>query len=367
MSREPSNTETELRLRQQQLSLEFDASFPSEKHCVEAIFSMICPDSSILCRNCGSKTNQRDFGSRYLVCRACRSKSWFTSGTCFERVRKLRAWFKAIWLFEKRVDLNSASLAELLEVSTSTSWKIIQTLQIVILGCMDHEKSSLYESFLFLAAVCKRSRETPAGAHPKAEQEVFDEEELKGSHSESSELQTAIDKFPEFNDAEHTDCSLSGETVQHFGESGTKDLVLSLLRNGNKSFDQLIDESGKEVPQLSVILLIMRLSGLVDRSFGDVYSLTDKGRIAVIGSRQPDAAELKAASAAVQSIKQIFHGISRKYLELYLANHWFKLDHIHWSSGALLAACLKHGKVGIARIMEHVTPRCLPACLSISV
>jgi len=49
------------------------------------------------------------------------------------------------------------------------------------------------------------------------------------------------------------------------------------------------------------------------------------------------------------------HGISRKYLQKYLAGHWCHRDRHSWGAGSLLLACLRSGPVSCRQILEYVS------------
>ena len=55
-------------------------------------------------------------------------------------------------------------------------------------------------------------------------------------------------------------------------------------------------------------------------------------------------------------IRVDYHGISRKYVQNYLAAYWCYKDRIYWPVGALLKACLKYRSISSNEIIDYVSP-----------
>jgi hypothetical protein len=63
----------------------------------------------------------------------------------------------------------------------------------------------------------------------------------------------------------------------------------------------------------------------------------------------------KTIISVIEIISSIFGGISRKYLQLYLATHWCQAQ-AKQAPGWLVKECLRHGPITYAQILAYVTP-----------
>ena len=61
-------------------------------------------------------------------------------------------------------------------------------------------------------------------------------------------------------------------------------------------------------------------------------------------------------SAFLKLASSHWRGISRRFLQKYLALFWCHIDRMTWHGGALLEACLRFGKVSRHQLRNYVTP-----------
>lgn len=91
---------------------------------------------------------------------------------------------------------------------------------------------------------------------------------------------------------------------------------------------------------------------LIQRHGGDYYTRKQK----------PPAVEIPKSSLNanvrdfIEYIKNIYHGISRKCLHLYLALFWSKNYRVRWNRSALAKACRKHPRITGKQVLSFVTP-----------
>ena len=149
---------------------EFNELFPKDKDCLEELYRRI-DASSISKRHCCQNTNvQKQDGRRSIKCTSCGQKTWLTAGTFFHRIKRPKAWLGAIWLMEHGLILSSSRFHKLAGIAQSSALQIFKKIAMVIQSHMDEEALSI-DSSCFGPVFCKRSRETPAREHPRAEQE----------------------------------------------------------------------------------------------------------------------------------------------------------------------------------------------------
>ena len=94
-------------------------------------------------------------------------------------------------------------------------------------------------------------------------------------------------------------------------------------------------------------LVMLELAGLVTQLPGQWFKRNTLKRTNedTSGNGQTMAGEgvedinSSTIAAAISFIRSTYHGVSRKYLQLYLAAFWYHTDKKYWHEGALLEAC----------------------------
>lgn len=307
--------------------------FPTEEDCWEEVFKRLYPDG-IRCKFCNGNRFEYRNNNRAVKCLDCREKTWLTSGTFFHRVKSVGAWMMAIRFVEEGVILNSKELEALGQVAQSSALNILKKINLVILGMMENKSETCHSGEL-IAVFCKRSRETPRRKHPLCEQEEFEKEE--------EEEQTSF-----FDTDKHNEAGLSEDDKR----------VLDLLKNQSMSVQKLANELDFSVGQLSAVLMVLEINGLVQRCTGDRYQL-----VANLESTRQKSNQEKEESTInllvghfTSFVRQNCHGISRKYLQLYLAAHWFMYRKKQLKKGNLLKSCLGFGQITDKQILMYTTP-----------
>lgn len=63
-----------------------------------------------------------------------------------------------------------------------------------------------------------------------------------------------------------------------------------------------------------------------------------------------------AIASAISFIRKYFHGVSNKYLQLYIAAFWCQTDRETWKKGSVLKACLKQRPISYAQLLHYQAP-----------
>lgn len=248
----------------------FRKAVRSDGAAADMIFRSLRADGRIKC-SCSKPKIKRKRGTRFYVCLGCKSKYWFTSGTLFEGACRLRAWLAAVWFKERGVAISSSALAVLLDIAQSTALNIQKKVSLVIYRQMDDD-APVFSIARLLAAIIKRSKDSPASCHPRVEVEL-----TKSASTAASDIDPA---------------AIDLDTAAH--DYDTQVLPLSV--------------SG---PLANQILYFLR---------------------------------------------QFFHGVSRKYLQLYVVAFCCHRASSRWEKNSILRACLKHPPISYEQLLEFSSP-----------
>ncbi len=353
----------------------FNTEFPTEEDCLEELYRRAAQEHLLKCRNCGNADILKNYGERVINCRQCKKETWLTAGTFFNRIKHARPWVAAIWLMEHGISLSSSKFQKLVGIAYSSALNIFKKLTTVIQGQMG-EDGLVVPSSLFSILFCKRSRETPARAHPIAEERI--ERKLlddgvanKLSASEdlaaaSSTLVTSIVKFASdpnsLSKAPEATNSDIEETTHAGGLYGSEKEVYDLLSTQPVQFDIICDRTGMPASKVSSALTMLELAGVVIRVAGDRYVRNvskpsgQKTAVQSSGCTVSTAETTMNVAAVINFVRRNFQGISRKYLQNYLAAYWCTVDKTRWSLGSLLQACLRSDPISYDEILDYVSP-----------
>ncbi|MBX9940674.1 MAG: hypothetical protein K2Y32_15550 [Candidatus Obscuribacterales bacterium] len=326
---------------------DFEICFPDEKTCWLWLFEEFQRRRLLFCRLCGSFEVSERNEKRSLYCISCKKTCSITAKTFFHRVRKLRAWIGALWLFDHRAFVNSATISQFVGVSPSSALHISRS----IMAALDRQAwgndfhSIEIGTVHFLDTFRKRSLVTPRWQSPRDEE--FYEQALSAfSQDDKSDVgdSTTDSKSEEViciplaeersqTDEDHQSRTLSEQESQ----------ILALLEGGALSLDQLLAETGIEPEQLNAIITELELDELIVTLAGGRIQLrtpepekgpregapTDAEGCLYFdcqycqASSEADGKNLAMVKILLSSFKGfvygLFGGISRKTMQYYLA------------------------------------------------
>lgn len=312
---------------------EFRARFKTEEDGFEEIFRRLNEENPVSCHHCGSVDLTHEYGSRVVHCNACGKPTWFTAGTFFERIRSALLWLLTIFLTEKGIVISAAELARQAGVASSTAQVTLKKILFVAQVKMGSVSTKEMYSSEFISVICKRSRETPAGAHPRNEEDEME----KRANKEKT-------RFQPFEGADD-DIPIELNTLQKE--------IYELLSEEPIHVDLLCAKTGRPAGDISAGTVLLELSGLAKYKPGDWWvrhSPKKKKKLA------EDKARQSVACTIMSFISETFHGISRKYLQFYLAAYWCKTDQETWQSTSLLKECCRFGAIAYQVILRYISP-----------
>lgn len=337
---------------------QFKSKFTSEEDCVEEIYKYLIPEDGFNCNHCSSNRITKEYGARHAKCKSCSRNSWITADSFFCRTRRLLPWLLFIWMLDHGITLNSMELSDLSGLATSSSQHIIKKVSFVLKEMMKRETRSRAHSSKFIHVITKRSRETPAREHPRAE--------IKGLHQKKKiassfkcKCTTSISINTQSKNPQKEQHSTS--TANNQSELESKDIeneILETLSQKPAHIDSICQRIGLSISDLISSLTIMEVAGKIKNTGRDYYQLSENHRIA--HKRQNSPISKFSLKKTRLFIKSVFQGVSRKYLQLYLATFWYKTKmKILNSQKNLLELCVNHGDISHRTIYSYVSPQFL--------
>jgi DprA winged helix domain len=354
--------ETEESYRKRVLS-NFGALYPDDELSTVALAERHGGDT-LRCRHCSSKNVEKDDGGRFIKCMECWKKTWLTAGTFFEYVKRPRAWLAAIWLREHGVFMSASEFHKLFGIALSSALNIFKKLGMVIDHDMNQDVLAI-SSRIFRQAIGKRSRLTPAREHPIAEQDECEKEE----NGESGDCRSASGSSASeslSSSGGQSRCqqpcqsqSAAADVVDVDETTGLDKKIYDLLSREPVDFAALCQRTSTLASELLPTITMLQLKGLVMQVSGNKYVRAEPVRKApaIHSLSSLSAAQTKKiVDSVVEFIRGKFHGISRKYLQLFLAEYWCYMDRGRWRPGMLLSACQQFDRVSDKDVLEYESP-----------
>ncbi len=333
--------------------IHFCKRYPDERSCSVFTRKHFSKDEKFDCSLCGFQNHVSNFESRTFKCVNCKKKIWILSGTFFERVRRFLPWLAAIWFIEDGVVISAAEFARLVGVATSTALAIFKKLSVVIESKMQKDFQEI-PSVMFVKTFFRRSRVTPAGKHPR-------EEENAAVRESGRKSQRTLHAVPPPRKDRCPRAVLSRKEVELLDSLiGEKEkCILSILSDRPTSFDNLCAQTDLSVSQISAALINMELFEMIKRLPGDNYvsgAFADQTPSQSLQSDSPYRVKESIAARFIDFIARHYGGISRKYLQNYVSLFWAYEDKKRWKKGTILHACVGFREVTDDDLLFYVTP-----------
>lgn len=324
-----------------------DRVYPTEQACFSEVWRRIRPSKR--CQFCGSAKLKLKSGNRIGNCGKCGKKFRMTAGTVFERMRKARPYLVAIHLCEKGVPFSARLLERVCCIAYATALHIFKKIMGAVLMAMK-ERCVLVSSFEFDLAICKRSIETPAHKHPVSEKEQAIDASLLNAASIEEAFADRISVF-KTESAEDSRSSKDGAANGEITRSPERQ-IYELLSTEPQSIDELIAVSGLEPKVVIATVSVLELT--------DLALIVSGNRVVLSAERvRAQLSELDSQTHAqirqvVWFIKNFFHGVSRRYIQIYLAAYWCLLDRVRWANGAVFEQCCKTASIDLKNFVSPV-------------
>lgn len=340
----PDQTEQDIGL----LYCQFEREFPSKKDCLEELFKLARIE--IKCRFCREGDLVLSREGRVGKCRSCKRSTWFAAGTCLAHLKRPDARLFALWLMQKGVLATSLVFSRVLGLSQSSAHAILAWVRFAVQNYLP-EDAPLVHSSAFVDVFWKRSRETPAREHPAAEQ---DEVERNSALAENDDG-PLIEHRDKFNvggaPADDSDPEDATKVPPGFFESIVlehQEAIYSLISDTPVYFETLLSRSGVAIGAFSASITILELQGKIVSLPGNMIARKVQKKVPA-----PGRVSRAAVEAFLELIRTRFKGISRKYLQGYLAAQWCSLARDQWSCQESWQACLRSLPANAWRQMRY--------------
>ena len=331
---------------------------PTDEDCMEELIITVRANDPATC-GCGSRSFQRKYGEREGKCKKCRKWKWFLSEYEFFRgLKKPRLYLLLLRVLSKGLVFNKSQLAKASEVYYSTSWNLLSKLAAALLVSLtDAEDLTEIDSAVFAAVFMRRSSETPAQKAPIFEQQAFEEAESgPGSDAETDDV---VDDSNQPNNPVEDERLAQLTPLQQavFELIGAIPVTFESLK---KSLDDSSNDSfSASVSSLLSALTVLELSGLIVCLAGDRYVRADQSSGTAKPASKPikRQASIDVAASAIEFIRATYGGVSRKYLQYYIAdfcrvvNH--RLEKALFSATNIISAT---AEIGFGEVRAYVSP-----------
>lgn len=357
---------------------QFTAQVPTDLEALEEICKRLHDAGAVRCRYCGNATVWRNYGQRTAKCQRCYKTFSVTAGTFFDHMKSPRAWLAGIFLTGNGVTISSSAFHKLTGFPQSSAHELLTKIRMAIQFQMPDNVATVHTRF-FIEIFSRRSRQTPAGAHPRGEQDEIDKRTMEngtvaecgaeaGAYQKDKDSVAACLSLPELLDdgveERQMPSGFNSEAVEDaltLRLSPQDEQIHDLLLEQDLQFDELMDRTGMLAREISASLSMLELAGLVRRLPGDVYTRGAPERCDGAAAKTVTAEALprqivQAIADFEQLAKRIFHGISRRLVQPYLAAFWCHVRAARWSTETLFSACIGAGPIYYRDILAYVSP-----------
>lgn len=321
---------------------EFRKTYPDETSLAHVINDLYKMGNLRSCTSCESEDVQILKDGRLIKCQACFTERWLTSGTFFHGAKKLFPWMLDIYLKANGIFLASSRFHKLVGVAQSTALLISKKIATVIKATYEDEDPEISTSF-FLELYFRRSAESIAQQHPRSEQAAVEAEGQTKSEDE------------------HTTTSETNSAPSEDKESEMSDIQKEVFDNISTvpiSGDELTEKLSHRSPgEVFAALTILEIAGLVERMSGDNYVRIKKASNPRTMRSDLMTDETESSFDMIKDfVTTLFHGVSRKHIEKYIAKFWCLIERKRWHGDELLHACAAFRQITDEEITASVTP-----------
>lgn len=346
----------------QAIKAQVDLVAPTDAIAMDILYDLSLQLAPKKCA-CVDAPKHRFAGDRNYLCGGCGDINSFTSGTLLHKVTLFKAYLTAFLIREAGLLISALAFSRLTDVHFGTALSIQKKLSLAMVHQMD-DASPLTTARPLQEIIARRSCETPARMHPFAE-----EEEIERMNADlDSEIQTTDDVHLNLEVANSRESCEPVDAVESFGNkvASGKDpfetaieIIGALLSKVPITAEKLSIQTSISFGMVNGALTMLEMNGQATELPGGRFISAGS----VTGSSDLTEEELAftartklAVEAAISSVKSVFHRVSRKAVQLYLAAVWSSQDRERWGSGSVLYLCFNHPPIRYQDLLNYVSP-----------
>ncbi len=345
----------------QQFWTKFTKEYSTIQACVEALYRLAF-GHDIQCPRCGHEKVRKLNNSRIIICKMCKKESHTLAGTLFNNIRHPRAWLGALWFMQQGIKVSANGFSFVAGIASSSSQTIFKRLTYLLFRKMEDLPELPSADFLLLFT--KRSRLSVANQHPHSEQNEY--ESLNSSLEDPackteylSHHEIVKSNFPDEDarlDLENpmqTDDDDENSRNEQKELTDITNLVLQELSSEPIHVDVLCQRLKMDVSKIEAALIMLELEGLLISAGANRYSLNKKKNAQAQTYNQSGKI---LVDSFTEFVKITFHGISRRYLQNYLAWYWCASEKNGQNAFSFSGSNLCRAQIRPTDIEEYVTP-----------
>jgi hypothetical protein len=324
---------------------EFEAEFPDEAAATAYALAWVVRVRQTICNICSTVNVPKEIHERKFPCLKCKKPVWITAGSMFEGVTYFRPWLAAFWFLERGIKINPWQFRELMGIHWFTADSIFKEVALSLLTLFQQGDSVTVPSSVFVSVYRRRSRETPAGEPPVAEETRARELAQKRSQSITRQQSPRPKSI-----VSHSELDIDENEKQ----------IFDMISATPCSFDLLCERAALSVGELSAVLMSLELKGAVFRLPGNRYVRENlqslvAAKLRHVDSTVSDKGTRATVKAFIKDILARHGGVSRKYVQLFVPLFVLLEHHKSWEKGTLLKLAINSKKIRYDDILDFVT------------
>lgn len=315
------------------------------------------------CDHCGEKLEISE--ARFAICAHCHKKNWITADTMLEDIVRPDIWLALLFFIENGVPISSNRLAGLLRASPSSVRSAFLKITYALESMMEQNSFAVHTAQMN-RAYARRSLDTAAWLHPVTEQEAIERRALQAEEKNGvvESINSGVDLPPAGNqrykegagDVDLTQAEELAPEIRRLEtpEHSSEDVqILELLSAASLSTDELCALTGLDGGLINARLTILEISGLIKSLPGNRFT----------SSVKKENARTDVSRIAGGDIEQFldytnvfWHGISRKYVQLYMTAFWLQNAVKNLPQHAVSNKWVSYGSVDALELRMYVSP-----------
>jgi transposase-like protein len=406
----------------------FDEIVKNELDAVEFVRKALEKAGPLRCDHCESANLKHAYGSRNSTCEDCGSTSSFTKGTLFSSAKKVRHHIACIALIQANILTSQAAFGRAFKVSQSTAWATFHSVADVVRANMSErlfvstsikfldlflkrskethrgmhpisEEDSIREALLaekqtpnaeetrsdarsgrFVGdeAVADANGETTADDESGAELGAEARIGMNMNDTGQKEADTTKDTIGASNtiqkgsmdemDVSNLSADEEGDgDIDFYRVSESQAVLLEALRHRRRHLFDLCKETGFGEEKIFRDLVMLEIMGRIRSDVGNWFEISrgpSPMEILLKNIEELSADQQNVISRLISLIRSVHHGISRKYLQNYLAVYWCMNDRETWANSRLWRVVVDAEYPRARELTAYVTPPTVQFLLS---